>query len=585
MNHWIILAVVVMGLGLSWILWTFLGDVVEISEPQDNYVSVLSGQWNIEEAGQIIRQEAFEWLRGERQGWWVLSATRNSEEDQGTQKLVLTPELVPQAMNLEIAATDGITFQTQALIDTKKREGKIISKTAFLPAFSRTFELTHAPAVVDVTFFSAYIVLYEMVKANLKSNPTLTALVPSRMNAWTLNFEHQGLAQLDMVSGPIAAEHIWLDMGDIQAEWWIQNEQLIGVRSGNRLAYRSDLFDSAFIPEPSATTEPPLPQAVSESDALFESHDGVNLAGSLVIPDAAEAPLPAVLFVPGAGPVDRNENTGGLLVNAFNTLAYALAEQGVVSLRYDKRGIGGSGGNPEDIGFVTHQLADAQAALDWLRQQPTIDAQRIVVVGHSEGALLSAMLVAENEVSGWVALTAPVVQPFAENWLWQTRLEAEALGLDDPETQRLIAQWQALFDFIAQSTGTWDNNPVEAVQQQFSNVNADHYQGLKRQPLAWWREILDHDPRATLLQINESVLFIQGDKDLSVRPDEGQRLKLLLSESGNARVEVHRLQNLNHFLRYHPEPADPISPPLHLNQPLDPRLVELVVEWILIQTR
>src|SRR5438477_5344093 len=72
------------------------------------------------------------------------------------------------------------------------------------------------------------------------------------------------------------------------------------------------------------------------------SHAG--LAGTYAAPAAAAPAGAAVLILPGSGPTDRDGNAAnvGLATDTYRMLAAGLSESGIRSLRYDKRGIGGS---------------------------------------------------------------------------------------------------------------------------------------------------------------------------------------------------------------------------------------------------
>jgi pimeloyl-ACP methyl ester carboxylesterase len=62
-------------------------------------------------------------------------------------------------------------------------------------------------------------------------------------------------------------------------------------------------------------------------------------------------------------------------------------------VRYDKRGIGQSGGRAETAALVDY-AEDARAVVTWLRKsrKDDVDAKRIAVVGHSEGAWIAMQL-------------------------------------------------------------------------------------------------------------------------------------------------------------------------------------------------
>src|SRR6185436_19894676 len=86
-------------------------------------------------------------------------------------------------------------------------------------------------------------------------------------------------------------------------------------------------------------------------------------------------------------------------------LAEMLAGLGVLSLRYDRRGKGRSTGDSR-AAFAEH-VDDAAAALALL-QGKVGEGGRVILIGHSEGALLAAALAARTpSLGGLVLLSAP----------------------------------------------------------------------------------------------------------------------------------------------------------------------------------
>lgn len=128
-----------------------------------------------------------------------------------------------------------------------------------------------------------------------------------------------------------------------------------------------------------------------ERDVHFLSDD-VTLCGTFTIPDGAGA-APTVLMLPGSGQTDRDDNAKKLAINLFPQLAEMLDACGFATLRYDKRGVGASGGDYWSSGFED-RLTDAAAALRWLAPQEQVDRSRLFVLGHSEGALVAIRLAA-----------------------------------------------------------------------------------------------------------------------------------------------------------------------------------------------
>ncbi|MBI3926370.1 MAG: alpha/beta fold hydrolase [Armatimonadetes bacterium] len=137
---------------------------------------------------------------------------------------------------------------------------------------------------------------------------------------------------------------------------------------------------------------------------------GMTFPGTLEYP-AGAVRLPAVVLVHGSGPNDRDEtlHDGPVELRPFRELSQALASLGFVVLRYDKRSyLLGKYGNLAGSAALLPQdyIEDARAAIEFLRAQPEVDAERILLVGHSQGASL-APWVAEGEGLFGAVLLAP----------------------------------------------------------------------------------------------------------------------------------------------------------------------------------
>src|SRR5258708_3636948 len=80
-------------------------------------------------------------------------------------------------------------------------------------------------------------------------------------------------------------------------------------------------------------------EASSERQVTFPGADGATLAGTLQLP-AGEKAGPALVLLAGSGPTDRDGNQPPALVtDLLKQVAVGLAEKGIASLRYDKRGM------------------------------------------------------------------------------------------------------------------------------------------------------------------------------------------------------------------------------------------------------
>lgn len=100
---------------------------------------------------------------------------------------------------------------------------------------------------------------------------------------------------------------------------------------------------------------------------------------------------PAVLLIGGSGPCDYNETIG--ILTPFEDIAMGLAENGINSLRIDKRTLGYASAFTERSGIAEEYLSDCNAAIGYLKAQ---NNKGIYLFGHSLGGQIATELAAEN---------------------------------------------------------------------------------------------------------------------------------------------------------------------------------------------
>lgn len=113
---------------------------------------------------------------------------------------------------------------------------------------------------------------------------------------------------------------------------------------------------------------------------------GETLAGLLRTP-AGEGRWPALVFL---GPLTSvKEQVPG-------HYADAMARRGFAALAIDNRHFGESTGEPRQYEHPPRKVEDVRAALDWLSEQPSVDAARLGAVGICAGAGYMSGVVAED---------------------------------------------------------------------------------------------------------------------------------------------------------------------------------------------
>jgi uncharacterized protein len=285
------------------------------------------------------------------------------------------------------------------------------------------------------------------------------------------------------------------------------------------------------------------------------------LAGTLTLPDGGAGELPAVLLASGSGPIDRDSNHRRMRFDVARQLAAALAAAGLASLRYDKRGVGGTPGDWRVAGLHDN-VDDLARARDFLAARPEVDADRIVVAGHSEGAILAGALAARGgPVAGVVLLSGSATR--GEDLLrWQAAQIA-------PTLPRFVRGLLRLTRTDLEKKVAANHRRIEATTTDVARI------GGAKLNARWTREFMAHDPADDLRRISVPVLAITGAKDLQSRPEDLRTI----ADTVAGPVETHRVPDLTHTLRRQPGPPSLRSYKEELTRPVDAEVLDSAVDW------
>ncbi|WP_225753419.1 S9 family peptidase [Actinotalea sp. Marseille-Q4924] len=287
---------------------------------------------------------------------------------------------------------------------------------------------------------------------------------------------------------------------------------------------------------------------------------GETLVGTLTVPDG-DGPFPAALVLPGSGPVDRDSDARQLRLGITREVAGALGAAGLVTLRYDKRGVGESTGSFLASG-LTDLADDARAALAALRARPEVRPDRVLLVGHSEGAIVASMVAAGSDDLTGVALISASATPGEELLRWQAARIAPTL----PAPVRLLLR---LFrtDLVRQVAKNHDR--VRATTTDVARL------GGRRINARWHREFMAHDPRTDLARVTAPVLAVTGAKDLQAPPHDLE----VIAATVAGPVRTVLVDDVSHILRSRPGAPTLATYRKDARRPVDPRVLEAVTSW------
>ena len=259
--------------------------------------------------------------------------------------------------------------------------------------------------------------------------------------------------------------------------------------------------------------------------------NGFSLAGTLSKPaNAAAKPLPAVVLIGGSGTADRDELVFGIPI--FGELAGTIADGGFVVLRFDKRGIGQSGGRLESASLADF-ADDLRAAVRFLSERKDIDPKRIAVVGHSEGGAVAMMAAAKEKRVAALVLVATNGVTGSDLVLAQQQHLLSRSNYSEPEKQAKIELQTRINQAVVTGKG-WENVPADLRRQ------ADNPE---------FQSILMNDPAKIMPGVRQPILIVQGELDTQVVPSNADRLEAIARARKKAPPPiVVKVPGVNHLL-------------------------------------
>lgn len=268
-------------------------------------------------------------------------------------------------------------------------------------------------------------------------------------------------------------------------------------------------------------------------------------------------PSPAILLIPGSGPIDRDETVFGH--KPFLVLADHLTKQGFAVLRVDKRGIGQSTGN-YDVATTEDFAADALAGVEYLKTRKEIDAEQIGLIGHSEGGLIAPMVaVKSNDVAFIVLMAGPCVTGEAILYAQET-LISRAMGVTEEQIGHQLDFQKQVLSVIKSESDLEKAEKLlrEIVAKQLANLPKEEQQRsadtietqMKRCNSRWFRYYLTYDPTTSLKHLKIPVLVINGELDSQVSPKQNLPvIARILEEARNRNYKIIEFPKLNHFFQ------------------------------------
>jgi len=299
-----------------------------------------------------------------------------------------------------------------------------------------------------------------------------------------------------------------------------------------------------------------VPPAVAV-ESPYTIHSGtLELGGTLTLPRGTAGRVPVVVIIAGSGPTDRNGNSlMGIRPNSYAQLAWRLAERGIASLRYDKRGMPGTKGTFDLTKMTLDDFAaDARAAAESLAHDARFS--RVIVLGHSEGSSLAFIAARAGPPVSAVISVSGLGRPLGVVIREQLARQFDSATLVRYDT--------AMAQYLR---GEQPKDVPPQLGPLFVPIN-----------LSFMKSLTAFDPPAAIRAVRQPVLIVQGGRDLQVTVADAERLH---TAKPDAQLVVVPLAN--HVLKQTTDTTLMGQMPTYQNPtvPIMPDVANAIADWIL----
>lgn len=309
-----------------------------------------------------------------------------------------------------------------------------------------------------------------------------------------------------------------------------------------------------------APKNPPEPQSTDKWEEVSVKVGEMGLPGMLTLPKGVKKP-PVVLLIQGSGASDMNEALGTTPNRPFEDIAHGLAEQGVATLRYNKRTYQYPAGGGDTIEYEI--LDDAAAAVKLLSSDSRVDADRIYLLGHSLGGMMTPKITADNpQIKGFIAMAGTLRQlqdiAFDQNKAAIMAMES----LTEQQKNDMIAQVKLATDKV----------------KALDDDGTGYIMGL---PTNYWKSLNAIDSIAIVKGLNVPMLILHGDADFQVYTDKDYKLWQTTLE-GFSKATFKLYDGLSHLFMTNQLPLNGAPDATVYNAPnhVAPGVISDIAAWV-----
>ena len=297
--------------------------------------------------------------------------------------------------------------------------------------------------------------------------------------------------------------------------------------------------------------------AFTEIPVTFRSATGSDLLAGTLVMHSERRDSPLAVLVSGTGPIDRDVTLVGHAL--FRVLAHSLADAGIASLRFDKRGVGESEGDfssagPDDF------VADVLGAMEYIVAQQRYAKERVGLIGHSEGGMVALTAAAKRPGTSFCVLLASPLLSGKDNLARSFALLARGSLQRDSTFDRYVSELGTLVEAersgkaavpqtkllaLAASLAPHIFNERTQVILGANALSGAEFLSLLSSPCL--DTCLSWDPSRVVPLVRCPVLVVYGTKDVQVPALENlAAARVLIDRLGRSDWVIREIGEMNH---------------------------------------
>ena len=276
-----------------------------------------------------------------------------------------------------------------------------------------------------------------------------------------------------------------------------------------------------------------------ETKSFYFEDKGDSLSAVLNVPKGIDLtePFPLLVFVHGDG--ENNANNFGY----YNYIWNILAENGIASMSWNKKGVEGSSGNWLNQSML-NRAEEVVSAIDAIQEDPNQQFSSIGLIGFSQGAwVLPKVSTISKYPDYMISVSGAINWKRQSNYL--TKIRLARMGKNDKEIAQGIKDNIESFILFENSYAEYlvdaEKKCAELEQEDCAVISPDRFNFIKKN--------INSDNSAELINIEYPVFAMFGEDDLNVDSHESYTVfDSIFSKSNAQNFKIKMYPKAGHAL-------------------------------------